>query len=998
MTMSESTVKSERPASRRRWWLWLGGGLGVLMLLVVIAFFVVTSASFLKSVVLPRVSSQIGAEVSVSDASISVFKEIILKGLKLQAANETPLLTAEEIKVRYSLPDLLRGNIHIPEITVTAPVIDFVQNPKGKSNLDALMEKLTQGTAQEPPAASTSSGSLRIHLQKLAVTRAILRATLQREQGKPDIAEIGPVNLTLENVRNGQTATLKLSTPMRWESNPPSPETNALVEATLDGDFTLALTAAAEPASIHGTNRLGVSRAAGSLAQMAGLVSELVCDITPTEVKQAALNLRQGTVSLAQLRAYGPFDMAKCEGRLAVELAGVDRKALNLAGAAVGLDFGPTTIGSTNTVQISKAGAQIETAGRLDVNRLQVTLTNLTTPMLELHSDYRLTVDTTSSNALIQTFNLAGTQDARPFLQGSLSSPMSIAWGATASQAGDANYNLVVTNFDFAPWKSFFGDALSAGSLNSRLQIASHKSGKQLVLDLAAQFRDLVSGTGTDAFRLETLDVTGRVQADDFTQYSGNLVATNLLTSQGSTRYPSLAGALAFDLWYQTNILDVRQCQLALTPTTRATNQMALKGRIDMSGSETFTGDLQLTAAALDFTSYYDVYESQAAIVTTTPTAGSANAPAPETEFEPMTMPLSQFTIRANVGAMYLREIEMTNLVATAVLDGGKVVVKPAQVGLNGAPVTATANLDLSVPGWAYDLNLNTVHTPLAPIVNSFTPDYRGQISGTLTADAAIKGVGITGTNLQKNLASKFYIGTTNLNLALNNVRSPILKSIIRVIAIYPDLRKNPASVLTSLGSGLLGGSTSSITGSWSDELSQSPIDVIELQGTVASGQADLSRAIIQSPAFQVQSQGTVQLASVLDNSALEFPLTITIRRTLASKINFVPEGAPTNATYVALPNYVTVRGTMGSPKTDINKTAVLGTALEQLGSKIPGVDTKTGNLIQGLGGLLTGRKPTTSGTNAPSTSTATNAPAPTSPATNATPVGSLLNLLKKKP
>jgi hypothetical protein len=154
-------------------------------------------------------------------------------------------------------------------------------------------------------------------------------------------------------------------------------------------------------------------------------------------------------------------------------------------------------------------------------------------------------------------------------------------------------------------------------------------------------------------------------------------------------------------------------------------------------------------------------------------------------------------------------------------------------------------------------------------------------------------------------------------------------------------------------------------------------------------------------------------------NSALQIPLTIAVGRSLAQKINFVPAGTPTNATYVKLPDYVTVKGTVGAPKTDINKLALVGTALEQLGGKIPGVDQKTGSLLQGLGGMLTGQKSTD--TNAPATA-GTNQPAPRSgsllqglggllggaavtttnglgtnaPATNASPTGDLLNQLFK--
>jgi len=111
------------------------------------------------------------------------------------------------------------------------------------------------------------------------------------------------------------------------------------------------------------------------------------------------------------------------------------------------------------------------------------------------------------------------------------------------------------------------------------------------------------------------------------------------------------------------------------------------------------------------------------------------------------------------------------------------------------------------------------------------------------------------------------------------------------------------------------------------------------------------SVAFVQSPAFQAETRGAIKLAEVLTNSTLEnFPLTIQCVVAWRKKINFVPAGTPTNLAYVKLPDYVTDQRTVGNPKEKINKTALLGTALQQLGGSIPGVNKQTGSLIEGLG------------------------------------------------
>ncbi len=114
-----------------------------------------------------------------------------------------------------------------------------------------------------------------------------------------------------------------------------------------------------------------------------------------------------------------------------------------------------------------------------------------------------------------------------------------------------------------------------------------------------------------------------------------------------------------------------------------------------------------------------------------------------------------------------------------------------------------------------------------------------------------------------------------------------------------------------------------------------------------------------------------IPIAEVLTNSPLNLPLEFALRRSLAEKASLLPPNTPTNAAYALLPKFVTVKGTIGEPKSDLNEMALGGLLLksgvgiaEKLGVKL---DPKAGNVLQGVGGLLTGQKPAAD-TNAPST------------------------------
>ena len=133
-------------------------------------------------------------------------------------------------------------------------------------------------------------------------------------------------------------------------------------------------------------------------------------------------------------------------------------------------------------------------------------------------------------------------------------------------------------------------------------------------------------------------------------------------------------------------------------------------------------------------------------------------------------LPFKNFTIAANVREFYLREIAATNFQATLKLDGSHVLLKPFQLTLNGTLMRATADVDLSVPGYKYAFTFNATNVPFTPLWNSFEPERKGQMGGTLTAWVDLMGVGTTGESLQKSLNGTFDIGTTNLNLSVNNI------------------------------------------------------------------------------------------------------------------------------------------------------------------------------------------------------------------------------------
>ena len=413
------------------------------------------------------------------------------------------------------------------------------------------------------------------------------------------------------------------------------------------------------------------------------------------------------------------------------------------------------------------------------------------------------------------------------------------------------------------------------------------------------------------------------------------------------------------DTSLRKQVLDLRQCQVTLSPTARAKNEVQVKGQVDMSKTNATQGSVKLLAESLDVTAYYDLFadkpksaETKSPKVSPKTASKPAMAETGETEPAAVNLPFKNFTAEVNIGRFYLREVDIANWQTTAKLDGGRVLLKPFQLTLNGAPVNANADLNLAVSGYQYDVALNADKIPLTPLVNSFQPERKGQLGGVFTAKANVKGAGVTGASLQKNLTGQFSVVSTNLNLALANVKSKAIKSVINVVIAIPSLIRNPAAGVGNL-LGQLTGTGDKENSGWVDQLTAAPINVVEVRGSAGNGRVDLKEGIVRSDAFEAQAHGDIRLATVLTNSTLQVPVRILLRRSLADRIGLVNANAPTNQTYFAMPDFLTMQGTIGDPDPHRNNTVLAGMAAKAVAGALTG--SKAGGILKGFGGLLTG-------------------------------------------
>ena len=454
----EKNDSSRRP--KASWGKRIGIGLGVLLLLLVALYFVGTSSAFIKAVILPKVGAALNAKVTVAGISVSPFSQVHIRGLRVETTGTEPLMTAEEMRLRYSLMDIIGGNINVHEVTISSPVLTVVQEADGSSNLDPILNR----DQKEEPDKPSSDEPTKLNIQNVALKNGTVRQIQKTEGGGVNRTELQNLNVTLDRLGNGQSGKLTLASAFSMEQSQGG--TNSALAGEISGGYDIALNAELMPSTVKGSSKLALTRGTGSFQDLAGVSSTLDADLTPTELRQIALRFSKGDQQLGQLRVSGPFDTAKMEANLKVELLSLDKNILALATAGMGYDFRNSTINSTNQVTVSQNGSFIAASGNLAARNFSVAQQTLATPEIDLGVDYKVAVNTSDKSARLETLNITGSSNGKEFLRTILDQQMNLSWGETVKGYKDAALRVILTNFNLAEWRAVIGTNIQSGTVN----------------------------------------------------------------------------------------------------------------------------------------------------------------------------------------------------------------------------------------------------------------------------------------------------------------------------------------------------------------------------------------------------------------------------------------------------------------------------------------------------------------------------------------------------
>ncbi len=1057
----------------------LGIGAGVLCGLLFVGYFVATSAMFVKSAVLPQVSNMIAAQIKLNDASISPFSEVSFDGIEVTPNGEEMLASVGSVKARYSLMDIVGGNINVDEVTVDSPVIQLVVKEDGTTNLDPILKALA--TDEAPPPGPTPQ----LDVKNVSIKNATIRLIQKLGGGQQQTVEIKDVNFAVDKLGNGQSGKLNLAAVLGLAT--PTDKLSSKIE----GGYDLEIGADLMPTKVSGKTTVTIADADGMLATAKGLSTELKVDLTPTELKETSVRFAQDGKQLGQITVSGPFDSSKLSADLKVALENIDKNVLNIVGALLGLDFGTTTISSQNQIGLAPNAEMLTVKGSLAIDKL--TLTQIgpggrgpATPTMDLGVGYDVAVNLVGQSATLNSLALSGSTAKGKFLSGDLKAPLTASFAGPVKVTGNAGYKLAVTDFDLAPWSAFTGPGAPEGSVGVTLDVSADKAGENVkasygfqlkqgqtvplavngavgfslptmavdltslvdlklselripgapvipgepvalkidtalkadlnnasaniaranvaasagaakIIDgalnkpLAVSWKDGVKASGGASYRLNVVDFDLRhakafagdavpagvlnfklnLAADESganlaVDYDGNLAQNGARVAGVSGKVAVELAAMAIDLKAALDA-ELSQLQLAdapllpaeqdasvkvavdtqfdgktlkiakldstflehdnkvtalgltgtvetgdaitikntavqLDPTQRARNKLLISGQI--KPGDLLAGNIDVKSDGLDVTPFLDLFmpeqtadaPAKPAETKPAPEQPAPGQPAPDANKEPdaIQLPIDKFNVDVAIAKLFAREVAISNYVTKVAVVGSKVNVNPVSLTFNGAPLNANANVNLGVPGYEYDLGLKIHHLPIAPLVDTFVPEYKGKIQAELLTDVAIKGKGVTGVNLKKHLNG--HAGTTMTNAVMNVLEKGIVMKYVAAILGAP-------------------------------EILEPPLDYLNASAKIGQGSVAIENFIAQSQAFQATAAGSITLDDVLTNSALNIPVNIKLSKNLAKNVKLIDK-APSEK-YTELPQFVTIGGTVGAHEVQLDRGKLLAVGIQ---------------------------------------------------------------------
>lgn len=464
--------------SRKKFFLAL---IAVIPLAIVLLYFVVTSSAFITSVVLPRVGGKLDSKITAQSVQLKPFSGINLSEVTWTPNNAEPLIQSGDVRVQYSLMDIIGGRIVIHSVELNNAEVQVIQTADGRSNLDPILEALAKLSTDEPEDPSKSSEPVDLKVSNVTIKDSNVRVVRHIIGGGTETVSLGPVNLTLDQLGNQMASDLDFNIPISLVAT--SPE--ASVTGSVVGNSQVELSQDLFPLSILSSVEILVTDATGTYEHLNDFKAILDSELTSDEIRRLSFTGYQGETSLAKINVSGPFNYETLESDLDISLENVDRHLLNLSG----LHFGDSQINGLIHLQTA-AGAKSFTA-QVDMTGtdLSVQVGTNTTPVIQTTMKMNTRVNLASSTLSLDELNVNIVDSERTLATLTSNQALGVDWSETPPKAENVSLNLSLNQFDLKPWTPLTAGLVDSGIVD--VQLRADQAGQLVDLQLDSSISNL---------------------------------------------------------------------------------------------------------------------------------------------------------------------------------------------------------------------------------------------------------------------------------------------------------------------------------------------------------------------------------------------------------------------------------------------------------------------------------------------------------------------------
>lgn len=385
-----------------------------------------------------------------------------------------------------------------------------------------------------------------------------------------------------------------------------------------------------------------------------------------------------------------------------------------------------------------------------------------------------------------------------------------------------------------------------------------------------------------------SLDWTGKLGLDLAGQSSAksSLRISRLQVTDPDGALPGTPLSFGVDLdgSHRGQTLTINRLLLDLGSTPRASNRIEATALLGLSPQKPQPSRVRITSDGIDLDPLYHLFVGgRPAARKDSPAPAPARLPSDSSELgKPIPLPVQQLTFESEIARVHLREVAVTNWVTKISTEGSRIQVQPLSLTLNGAPASAAAKVDLGVQGYRYETTGSLDRIPVAPTLHSFVDRSLMEAEGMLSATWTIAGSGVALPELRKSLKGSGQFVGTNLNYKVTSTRNPLIETLVMALSRALQI----------------------------PNLSKMPVDLVSASTEVDQGIVRIRSFDVGNATYLASGKGTLELRDVLADSRYDIPISVSVPDELTKKRE-------------PLPDFLTIRGTVGDPKADIDPAGV---------------------------------------------------------------------------